>query len=228
MSCHSLLIPRAPPSQSSGMGHFSLTKKKGNDGAELSRNTKAGIVIFNIAFSRPNETKQPALKIDTRIANNLTPPPTPTSPQSVKGYPFGSPKWSHHGTATPNNSPMSNASRLSSGSASSQSTTYKSQTQSPRRKSFPLLSMFKTPRQRKLQEIREGKLPDIQPDPENNRNSMSSVSSDVNSVPTEICDPSSSTTYSPTNRQTKPYSNSTTYRKANPISTAMAAMQRSF
>jgi len=213
------------------MGHFFLMKKKGND-AVNSNNTKIGISIFKIGFSSQRTDPQnafimPSLKIDTRLANNLTPPPTPVeSPQSGKGNPFGLPKWS----SSQNTSFKSRiSSRLSSASTPPHSPKSKSPTiPSQRKKSFTPLSLLKTPRQRKLQEIREGKLPAIQSDPEDNRNSTSSTSSDVDSIPTEMCDPSSSTTYSPRNRQRKRFPKETTSRKASPISTAITTMQVSF
>ena len=188
-----------------GYFSFSLTKQKGNDNsAKNFESSKNSTLVFKFGFplrksqdlnlkSSESPSKQPILSIDRIVADNLTPPPTPSdSPQASKETSIdcsaSTPNIFYKGriSPTPPQSPTSN----SPGSGPSQ-----------RRSSFGSVSLFRTPRQRKLQEIQDGKLPAILCDSELRRNSKSSGDSD--SIPTEICDPSSSTTYSPRNRQTR-------------------------
>lgn len=192
------------------MGYFSLVKKKTNDIANKDANmgftsTKVGSSFCQASpelDQSPRKRKptsfKPPLSINTDIASAFTPPLTPSdSSQSRRGSWGNSPgkrgrdksagvllktpQSTVESTITP---PQSPSSRKSGG------TTF------TRRTSLTSLSLLKTPRQRKLQEIRQGKLPAISPEIE----IRPSTSSDDEPCLTEICDPSSSTTYSPSTR----------------------------
>jgi len=222
------------------MGHFSLTKDKVNEKiAGKSKNSKNGVTIFKFGFSQrrrsqdrnlkssQNASAKPVLSIETNVANNLTPPPTPSeSPQPGKGSSMGSHRWSREQrtsnpgfirstpVTTPPQSPTSKSPRRE---------------KPQRRTPFSSLTLLRTPRQRKLQEIREGKLPAIM-DPEFSRTSTSSsIWSDTDSIPTEICDPSSSTTYTPRIASKKQSSNGNNHRKVvKTLSSTITTIQMSF
>ena len=125
------------------------------------------------------------LKINTNLASNITPPPSPKG-ESVPS------RWD----------------RRSSAPTISTQTTSPLQTPSPTSPPTSLrmmslaspIQLFKIPcRRRKLREIREGKQPAMNFDDEF-ADTPPRTSDDDSSVTTEICDPSSSTTYSPKNR----------------------------
>ena len=93
------------------------------------------------------------------------------------------------------------------------------------RTSLSSLTLFRTPRQRKLQDVREGKLPEIF-DPTFNRASPSSLTN-ADSIPPKICDPSSSTTYNPRNGFNNHPSSDNCRQKVNPLSSTITTMQMS-
>jgi len=219
------------------MGHFPLTKKKkfNASGEGSSTNSKNGITIFKFGFSQEKESqngnlkspqnasRKPILVIDTNITDNLTPPPTPPeSQQSGKRISIGSHNWTPEQRAlTPS------LTRSTPGTTPPQSPASKSHT-SPKpqgRTSLSSLALFRTPRQRKLQEIREGKLPAIL-DPAFGRTYTTS-SSDTHSIPPKICDPSSSTTYNPRNGFNNDPSSDDCRQKVNPLSSTITTMQMS-
>ena len=152
------------------MGYFSLVKKKTNDIANKDANmgftsTKVGSSFCQASpelDQSPRKRKptsfKPPLSINTDIASAFTPPLTPSdSSQSRRGSWGNSPgkrgrdksagvllktpQSTVESTITP---PQSPSSRKSGG------TTF------TRRTSLTSLSLLKTPRQRKLQEIRQG------------------------------------------------------------------------
>src|SRR5439155_11671885 len=82
---------------SMGYFSFSLTKQKGNDNsAKNFESSKNSTLVFKFGFplrksqdlnlkSSESPSKQPILSIDRIVADNLTPPPTPSdSPQASK------------------------------------------------------------------------------------------------------------------------------------------------
>lgn len=197
------------------MGHFSLTKKKVNDSIEETfTNSKNAVTNFKFGFSQrrmsqdpntkssQNPSAKPVLSIETNITNNITPPPTPSeSPQPGKMSSIGF----HNGSQEKRGSTRSIIRSTQRGTTPPQSPGSKSPLgEKPHpRTPFSSLTLFRTPRQQKLREIRKGKLPAII-NPEFSRNSTSSsVSSDIDSIPTEISDPSSSTTHNPRTRSKK-------------------------
>jgi hypothetical protein len=199
------------------MGYFFLTKKKTKNNAD--KDAKSEVILSKVGIStcptsrgldhsvsepKPAPVKPP-LCINTDIANAFTPPPTPSDgSQSQSGSGTSSPgkkgKYSSAGI-----SPETNKSAIESAITPPQSPTSSNLngTIFPRRSSLTSLSLFKTPRQRKLQEIRQGKLPAISLETEISCRSTPCTSSDNEPVLTEICDPSSSTTYSPSTRFSK-------------------------
>jgi hypothetical protein len=176
------------------MGHFALLRRKKH--AETpEKSTKTGFSLFAQSlgvdtalipvFTSARKKEKPfSLRINTHFPANWTPPSSPDSSKTSTDEPNSgkviktlelplSPQKSGTGPApssTPPNSPISNS--------------------VPRRKSSLTSLFFMTPRQRKLQEIRLGKQPAVVSDSE----LRLSISSDE--IPTEIEDPSSSTTYS--------------------------------
>jgi hypothetical protein len=188
------------------MPNFTLTLKKKKENGKVAEKSIIGnnmTTIFGFAsprrassqdvkstVSKPPGPKYPApkkpmLKINTKLASNITPPPSPKG-ESVPS------RWD----------------RRSSAPTISTQTTSPLQTPSPtspvsslRRMSLPSpIQLFKIPgRRRKLREIREGKQPAMNFDDEF-ADTPPRTSDDDSSVTTEICDPSSSTTYSPKNR----------------------------
>jgi len=195
------------------MPHFTLTLKKKKDNGKVAEKSITGNNITTIlgltsprrapsqdlkapAVFKPNgpeyiAPRKPLLKINTKLTNNITPPPSPNGESTPCG-------WDR---------------RASVPIISSQTTT-PPQTPSPisptsqRRMSLPSpIHFFQTPgRRRKLKEIREGKKPAIHFD-EESADTPPQTSDDDSSVLTEICDPSSSTTYSPKNRSRRHTSN---------------------
>jgi hypothetical protein len=182
------------------MPHFTLTlKKKKENGKVAEKSIIGNNVATLLGFASPRRsssqdlkstavykptgaeylaTRKPMqLKINTKLANNITPPPSP------------------NGESAP-------CRRASAPTISTQTTTPPSPTSptSQRRKSLTSpIHLFQTPgRRRKLKEIREGKQPAINFDDEI-ADTPPRTSDDDSSVIIEISDPSSSTTYSPKN-----------------------------
>jgi hypothetical protein len=193
------------------MPHFTLTLKKKKENGKVAEKSIIGnnmTTIFGLTSPRRassqdvNSTvaykptgpeypapKKPMLNINTKLANNITPPPSPKG-ESVPR------RWD----------------RRNSAPTISTQTTSPPQTPSPtspptslRRMSLSSpIQLFQTPgRRRKLREIREGKQPAMNFDDEI-ADTPPRTSADDSSVITEICDPSSSTTYSPKNRSGRP------------------------
>jgi hypothetical protein len=218
------------------MGNFSLAKKKVNDNiVEISTNPKNTVTVFKFGFpqrrtsqdpnlrSSQNASAKPVLSIKTNVVNNLTPPLTPSeSPRSGKR---GSHNWAPERRAS-----TPSIRRFTPGTTPPQSPISKTPDAKPQNRTrFTSLTLFRTPRQRKLQEIREGKLPAII-DPEFRRTSISSATSiDTDSIPTEICDPSSSTTYNRRTISKKHSENGTSRPKVvKTLSSTLTTMQMSF
>ena len=185
------------------MPHFTLTLKKKKENGKVAEKSTLGTIFGFTAPRRASSQdvtttevykptgpeypapKKPMLKINTKLASNITPPPSPKG-ESVPS------RWD----------------RRSSAPTISTQTTTPPQTPSPtspptslRRMSLASpIQLFKTPgRRRKLREIREGKQPAMNFDDEI-ADTPPRTSDDDSSVITEIFDPSSSTTYSPKNR----------------------------
>lgn len=154
--------------------------------------------------------QRPTLRINTAIP---TPPPTPDSSYQV--LPSSS-------TST---RPSSLFERRPSSIKSVQTPTSSSPVTSPtsrRRSSVTSLNFLKTPRQRKLQEIREGKLPAKMSDEIETPTATAPATEEKQEkelLPEDICDPSSSTTYNPENRRKKSLSliNGTQTTEKNPL-----------
>jgi hypothetical protein len=207
------------------MGHFSLTKKKVNDSIEETfTNSKNAVTNFKFGFSQrkmsqdpntkfsQNPSAKPVLSIETNVANNITPPPTPSeSPQPGNMSSMGF----HNGSQEKRGSTRSIIRSTQGGTTPPQSPASKSPlgAKPHPRTPFSSLTLFRTPRQRKLREIRKGKLPAIIT-AEFSRTSLSSpILSDTDSVPTEIYDPSSSTTYNSRTRSKKQSENRSNHTK---------------
>jgi len=139
--------------------------------------------LFPVSISHP---KRPALRIDTGT------PTSPSTPQSI----HESPEASSSSTITFSSYRRRHSFPNSLRTSSSSSTNSTAQSSPLRKSSLTSLSFLKTPRQRRLQEIRQGKLPATMSDNVNELDSQ-----DENELlPEDIYDPSSSTTYNPENR----------------------------
>jgi hypothetical protein len=205
VSCHEI-----------GMGHFSLkNKKKSEDNESRGRSRSAESFVFGLirrgssqqlSDSSSKITKQP-LVINTTLANASTPPTPPPTPNESPSKENGS----DNGATVPRTGRRASVPNIGSvftrrgsiptppQSPRSGSPTKPPSLLSQRQKSFT--SFFKTPRQRKLEQIREGKLPDLEVLPVLNKQLPSTPPSDDDAFPlAEILDPSSSTTYNPENR----------------------------
>jgi len=183
------------------MPHFTLTLKKKKDNGKVAEKSIIGAnvtTILGFASSRRSSSQDlkstPAvykptgpeylgsrkpmqLKINTKLTNNINPPPSPSEESAP-------------------------CRRRSAPTMSTQTTTLPSPSNptSQRRSLTSPIHLFQTPgRRRKLKEIREGKQPAINFEDEI-ADKPPRTSDDDSSVITEICDPSSSTTYSPKNR----------------------------
>lgn len=215
---------QSPRSHNISMGHFSLTKKKVNGKIEaIFTNSSNAVTIFKFGFSQrsmsrdpdrkssQNASPKPILSIETNVVSNITPPLSPSeSPPSGKRSSTGS-----HNRSQEKRTSTRNMIRSISSTTPPQSPASKSPPSAKPypRKSFGSLTLFRTPRQRKLQEIREGKLPAIS-NPECGRTSTSSSkSSETDPILTEIYDPSSSTTYNPRTQSKKQSSKGTNHQK---------------
>jgi len=188
------------------MGHFALIKRekcaKGPEKSPQRKDLKIGLSLFvhslGVVISLPvftsvKRNEKPFLTVNTRFPANWTPPSGPkswkTTPReqsrkAVKAQLHLSPSKTNGsasaaGSSGPPNSPTS-------GSAN---------TLPPRKSSLTCL-LFMTARQRKLQEIRLGKLPAVALDSELTLASRTSTSSEGTRTDIEIEDPSCSTTYS--------------------------------
>jgi hypothetical protein len=171
------------------MPQFRLIKKK-KQGAENSKEPKNGLAILAQSlgvdatlpvFTSIRRKEKPALTVNTQLPATWTPPTTPSdfkshdedphTPIRAFDLPLSPPQTARRPTFTPPNTPTV--------------------PELPRRKSS-FTSFFLTPRQRKLEDIRLGKLPAVVSDSE--------ISPPTSRVSTstedgEIQDPSSSTTY---------------------------------
>jgi len=185
------------------MGHFTLNlKKKKENGslAEISvpRNNITTILGFASPQPAPSQDLQsiepvykptgpehlaprkPLLKVNTKLANLITPPSSPT--RLSEKYDAGC---------------SDSISMRDRGQSPPQTPSPTSPT-SQRRMSLTSLHLFKTRRQRKLEKIREGKQPAICIFENKGVDTPPRSSTDDSSSETsEIIDPSSSTTYKP-------------------------------
>jgi hypothetical protein len=173
------------------MPHLRLIKKKKQVAENPGNDAKDGLSILAQSlgvdttlpvFTSIRRNEKPSLTINTKLPANWTPPSTPpdfkpsnddnpTTLVKALEFPLSWPQTAHRPTSTPPNTPTV--------------------PEPPRRKSS-FTSFFLTPRQRKLVDIRLGKLPAVASDSEvSPPTSRVSISTEDG----EIQDPSSSTTY---------------------------------
>lgn len=172
------------------MPHFRLIKKK-KQVSEKSNDPKNGLSILAQSlgvdttlpvFTSIRRKEKPSLTINTQLPANWTPPSTPPDfkisrdedPRilaSVLELPISPPQTARRPTSTPPNTPTI--------------------PELPRRKSS-FTSFFLTARQRKLEDIRLGKLPAVASDSEI---SVPTTRVSTSTEDDEIQDPSSSNTY---------------------------------
>jgi hypothetical protein len=173
------------------MPHFKLIKKKKQVAENPANDLKNGLSVLAQSlgvntplpvFTSIRRKEKPSLTINTQLPANWTPPSSPPDFKTSHGedpralvqaleLPLSPPQTARRPTYTPPNTPTA--------------------PELPRRKSS-FTSFFLTPRQRKLEDIRLGKLPAVVSDSE--------ISPPTSRVSTstedgEIQDPSSSTTY---------------------------------